>query len=95
MLRVIVAMMVLAMAGAASAQGMATGSSTQGMANETPAPGMMRKPCEELKAEIDVKIKRNGVPMYSLDVVDMDAQAEGKVVGTCDGNTKKIVYKRG
>jgi hypothetical protein len=55
---------------------------------------MVRKPCEELKTEIDAKIKKNGVPMYTLDVVEMDAQAEGKVVGTCDGNTKKIVYKR-
>jgi hypothetical protein len=56
---------------------------------------MVRKPCEELKSEIDAKIKKNGVPMYTLDVVDMDMQAEGKVVGTCDGQTKKIVYKRG
>jgi len=55
----------------------------------------MRKPCDELKAEIDAKIKKNGVEKFSLDVVDMDAQAEGKIVGTCDGNTKKIVYKRG
>jgi hypothetical protein len=55
----------------------------------------MRKSCDELKAEIDAKIKRNGVEKFSLDVVDMDAQAEGKIVGTCDGNTKKIVYKRG
>jgi len=54
-----------------------------------------RKPCEELKAEIDAKIRKNGVEMFTLDIVDMDAQAEGKVVGTCDGNTKKIVYKRG
>jgi hypothetical protein len=55
----------------------------------------MRKSCDELKAEIDAKIKKNGVDKFSLDVVDLDAQAEGKVVGTCDGNTKKIVYKRG
>jgi hypothetical protein len=54
-----------------------------------------RKDCEELKGEIDAKIKKNGVDKFSLDVVDMDAQAEGKIVGTCDGNTKKIVYKRG
>jgi hypothetical protein len=95
MLRIIVAVMVLGFAGAASAQGMTSGSSPQGMAGDTPAPGMVRKPCEELKTEIDAKIKKNGVPMYTLDVVEMDAQAEGKVVGTCDGNTKKIVYKRG
>ncbi len=31
----------------------------------------------------------------SLDVVDADKQGDGKVVGTCDGGTKKIVYKRG
>ncbi len=76
MFRVIVAVMVLGMAGAASAQS-------------------MRKSCDELKAEIDAKIKKNGVDKFTLDVVDNDAQAEGKVVGTCDGGTKKIVYKRG
>ena len=55
-----------------------------------------RKSCEELKAEIDAKIRKNGVEMFTLDIVDMDAQvAEGKVVGTCDGQTRKIVYKRG
>ena len=54
-----------------------------------------RKPCEELKAEIDAKIRKNGIESFTLDVVDRDAQAEGKVVGTCDGQTKKIVYKRG
>jgi hypothetical protein len=94
MLRIIVAVMALGLAGTAWAQGTAGGSPMQGMASEAPAPGMVRKPCEELKTEIDAKIKKNGVPMYTLDVVEMDAQAEGKVVGTCDGNTKKIVYKR-
>jgi hypothetical protein len=93
MLRFIVAVAVLAMTGVASAQGTETPAATPAMASETPMQGM-RKPCEELKAEIDAKIKKNGVPAYSLDVVDMDAQAEGKVVGTCDGQTKKIVYKR-
>ena len=74
--RLLVAMLVMGLAGSAWAQG-------------------MRKPCEELKAEIDAKIKKNGVAVYTLDIVEMDAQAEGKVVGTCDGQTKKIVYKRG
>lgn len=54
-----------------------------------------RKDCAELKGEIEAKIKKNGVEKFSLDVVDKDAQAEGKVVGTCDGGAKKIVYKRG
>ena len=55
----------------------------------------MRKDCNELKGEIEAKIKKNGVEKFSLDIVDKDAQADGKVVGTCDGGTKKIVYKRG
>ena len=55
----------------------------------------MRKDCNELKSEIEAKIKKNGVESFSLDIVEKDAQAEGKVFGTCDGGTKKIVYKRG
>jgi hypothetical protein len=54
-----------------------------------------RKDCEELKGEIEAKIKKNGVEKFSLDIVDADKQADGKVVGTCDGGAKKIVYKRG
>jgi len=55
----------------------------------------MRKDCSELKTEIEEKIKKNGVESFTLAIVDKDAEAEGKVVGTCDGGTKKIVYKRG
>jgi hypothetical protein len=54
-----------------------------------------KKGCDELKGEIEAKIKKNGVDKFSLDVVDADKSAEGKVVGTCDGGTKKIVYKKG
>ena len=56
-----------------------------------------RKDCNELKSEIEAKIKKNGVDKFTLDIVDKDAQVEegAKVVGTCDGQTKKIVYKRG
>lgn len=57
-----------------------------------------RKDCNELKAEIDAKIKQNGVKEFSLEVVPNDQVKEGMgaaVVGSCDGGTKKIVYKRG
>jgi len=54
-----------------------------------------RKDCNELKGEIDVKITNNGVKVFTTTIVDMDAPEDGKVVGTCDGGTKKIVYKRG
>ncbi len=53
------------------------------------------KPCEELKSEIAAKIDSKGASGYSLDVVDKGAAADGKIVGTCEGGTKEIVYKRG
>jgi hypothetical protein len=52
------------------------------------------KSCDDLKAEIAKKIEANGVTNYSLDVVDKDAQSDGKVVGTCGGGAKKIVYSK-
>jgi Protein of unknown function (DUF1161) len=56
-----------------------------------------RKDCEELKAEIDARIKASGVPAYTLEIVATDQvkEGDGQVVGSCDGGTKKIVYKRG
>ena len=65
-----------------------------GMAVSGPALAQ-RKDCGELKGEIEAKIKANGVEKFSLDVIEADKQGEGKVVGTCDGGTKKIVYKKG
>jgi hypothetical protein len=62
------------------------------------APAMaQRKDCEELKGEIDAKIKNNGVKAFTLDIVPNEQVKEGagNVVGSCDGGTKKIVYKRG
>jgi hypothetical protein len=52
------------------------------------------KPCEELKSEITKKLEAAGVKSYSLEIVAKDKQADGKVVGTCDAGTKKIVYSR-
>jgi hypothetical protein len=54
-----------------------------------------RKPCEELKSEIAAKLDAKGVKGYALDIVDKDADAaDGKVVGTCEGGSKKIIYKK-
>jgi len=52
------------------------------------------KPCEELKAEIAAKLDAKGVSGYSLEIVDKGTAADGKVVGTCEGGAKEIVYKR-
>lgn len=55
-----------------------------------------RKDCEELKAEIAKKIEANGVKSYTLTIVPAAEVKEGdQVVGSCDGGTKRIVYKRG
>ncbi|MDX1915264.1 MAG: DUF1161 domain-containing protein [Methylophilus sp.] len=50
--------------------------------------------CEELKNKIEQKMQSKGVKSAEtkLKIVDIKASAEGKVVGTCQGNTKKIVY---
>ena len=55
---------------------------------------MAGTPCEDLKAEITKKLDAKGVKAYTLDIVAKDKEAEGKVVGSCEGGTKKIVYTR-
>ena len=55
-----------------------------------------RKDCEELKKEIAAKMDANGVKNYTLTATDTkDVKETDKVVGSCDGGTKKIVYTRG
>lgn len=53
------------------------------------------KPCEELKSEIAAKIESKGVTNYTLEIVPVDEEKEGREVGTCDGGTMKIIYIRG
>ncbi|VTU14249.1 hypothetical protein SRS16CHR_00998 [Variovorax sp. SRS16] len=50
--------------------------------------------CEDISAQIDAKIKASGVVGYTLATVDAGAQVAGKVVGSCDLGTRKIVYAR-
>lgn len=54
--------------------------------------------CDEVVESIQQKIVNNGVPAanFTLTVVENDqvAQTEGKVVGTCENDSKKIVYTR-
>lgn len=53
------------------------------------------KSCEELKSEIDAKLQAKGVASYTLDVVEKGSATDQQVVGSCEGGTKEIVYKRG
>ena len=59
-----------------------------------PAHAQTAKACEELKTEIATKLDAKGVKGYTLDIVAKDKEAEGRVVGTCDGDTKKIIYTK-
>jgi hypothetical protein len=53
------------------------------------------KDCNDLKTEIAAKIEANGVKSYDLTIVKTDeVKSEDKVVGSCEGGTKKIVYAR-
>ena len=53
-----------------------------------------RKSCEDLKAEITKKLEAKNVTSFSLDIVDKGKEGDGKVVGSCDGGTKSILYSR-
>jgi len=53
------------------------------------------KPCEDLKMEIAAKLDAKGVKSYTLDIVAKDKDAEGSMVGTCEGGSKKIMYRKG
>jgi hypothetical protein len=59
-----------------------------------PAHAQGPKSCEELKDEISKKLDAKGVKGYALEIVAKDKDAEGKIVGTCDGGTKKIIYNK-
>jgi hypothetical protein len=61
---------------------------------QAPAQPQTAKACEELKTEIATKLDAKGVKGYTLDIVAKDKDAEGKVVGTCDGGSKKIIYTK-
>jgi hypothetical protein len=54
------------------------------------------KPCDELKAEIEAKLKAKGVQNYTLQIIPNDqVKKDEKVIGSCEGGSKKITYSRG
>jgi len=48
--------------------------------------------CDDLKAEIDRKIRAGGIPTFTLTVADAADALPGRVVGTCDNGSRKILY---
>ncbi|MBE5251635.1 MAG: DUF1161 domain-containing protein [Enterobacterales bacterium endosymbiont of Blomia tropicalis] len=61
-------------------------------------PILAQASCESVKADISQKIIQNGVPEsgFTLDIVANDQvdQAGGQVVGHCENDSQKIVYKK-
>jgi len=53
------------------------------------------KPCDELKGEIEEKLKAKGVTNYTLEIMPADQIKDQKVVGSCDGGKMKITYAKG
>ena len=51
--------------------------------------------CDALRSAVEAKIRRNGVSNFGLSVVDANQAAGGKVVGSCELGTKKLVYVQG
>ena len=53
-----------------------------------------KKACAELQSEIAAKLDAKGVKDYTLKIVNAEEVKDAKVVGSCDGGTKRITYER-
>ena len=58
-------------------------------------PASAKNSCDEVTAQIEAKIKAKGVKDFTLTTVPKDEKSDLRVVGSCDGGAKKILYKRG
>ena len=56
--------------------------------------GRARKSCEELKAEIQAQLEAKRITGYALTVIASGDVQGHQIVGSCEGNTKKIAYTR-
>lgn len=50
--------------------------------------------CNTLKQSIEEKMTSHGAKNFKLDVVEAAQTGDGKVVGSCDGGARKIVYTK-
>ncbi|WP_394780919.1 DUF1161 domain-containing protein [Undibacterium sp.] len=51
-------------------------------------------PCADLQTKIETKLAGKGVKNYTLQIVSKDTETTNRVVGSCDADKKKIIYKR-
>jgi type II secretory pathway predicted ATPase ExeA/nitrate/nitrite transporter NarK len=56
--------------------------------------GPARKSCDELKAEIQAKLDAKRITGYALTIIARGDQQGQQIVGSCEGNTKKIALNR-
>lgn len=49
--------------------------------------------CETLQAQIEAKLRANGVTRFNLVAVEKSASAPGREVGRCDLGKRKILYR--
>jgi hypothetical protein len=59
-----------------------------------PPRGRAFKSCDELKAEIQAKLDAKGITGYTLTIMARGDLTGHQVVGSCEGNTKKIALNR-
>lgn len=59
----------------------------------TPADAQ-RRSCEDLKMEIAAKLDAKGVRNYTLTIVSPEEAKGATIVGSCDGGTRRILYRR-
>ncbi|HEX7640341.1 MAG TPA: DUF1161 domain-containing protein [Burkholderiaceae bacterium] len=52
------------------------------------------KSCDELKTEIAAKLDAKKVTGYTLDIVETAKVGDAKVIGSCEGGSKKITYAK-
>lgn len=50
--------------------------------------------CETIKDKVAAKLERKGVNNYTLEVVPKETETKFRVVGSCEGGKKKIIYKK-
>jgi hypothetical protein len=48
--------------------------------------------CEDLRAEVESKIRSTGVAEFTISIVEASASAPGRIVGTCDQGSRKLLY---
>lgn len=48
--------------------------------------------CDELRADVETRIRAAGVSAFTVSIVDATATSAGRVVGTCDRGAKKLLY---